>query len=170
MKKTPFELARGPKLDDFRALVDRFSARGLTPRVGGKDEPNVDIYLETGTDRILFTDVGLTPLGARRLQGVVNDGLTEGELLLALHRLGTRFAGFDVQFRRPTPTEWMKEAWGRPYTAQHTPVGTECAPDACWRVRVHTCKNERCDYRIVAYGETFAEAAQAALNRVVEIK
>lgn len=67
--------------------------------------------------------------------------MTHDDLVNALHALGARFQGVDIQFRRHQP-EWPQS----------------------WRVRIVASKNERDDFRITAWGDSFAMAATAALE------
>jgi hypothetical protein len=83
----------------------------------------------------------------------------DAELLHALERIGKRFAGFDAQHRAPAPKEWLAEAQRPDWTS-------ECVPAACWRIRIIATKNERKDFRVLAYGGSFAEAAQLVIDQV----
>jgi hypothetical protein len=85
--------------------------------------------------------------------------LIDADLLHALERIGKRFAGFDAQHRRPAPKEWVQEAGRLDWT-------NGCEPAACWRIRIIASKNERKDFRILAYGGSFAEAAQLVIDQV----
>jgi hypothetical protein len=63
--------------------------------------------------------------------------------LTDLGKIGRRFQGVDLQYRREG-TGWPEQ----------------------WRARLFASKNERYDYRLVAFGET-ADAAVAALVTLV---
>lgn len=160
--KTEYELARGPKLDELRALIERFSDVSIAPRVSHLDDPRADIFIRFGDDGVAFADVGLTEHGRVRLDQA---SVPEAQLLLQLEAIGKRFAGVDVQYRRPTPKEWLEDAWEKGDLERPTDPDA-CTPASCWRVRIIASKNERKDFRIVAYGGSFKDAAQALIKKV----
>lgn len=99
----------------------------------------------------------------------VSDQDLDARLMTLLTALGERFAGIDITFRRFAPSEWCRAAIGRPYIASFDPdTGVTEGMNARWRVRVVVSKNEREEFRITRYGETFQEAADAVLRARTE--
>lgn len=76
----------------------------------------------------------------------MSEELRDTDLFARLTELGKRFQGIDIQFRR------------------HCPIGWE----STWRIRVLASKNERDDYRITAFGDSFDAAVIAVLAAAQE--
>ena len=92
------------------------------------------------------------------------EALDDGELLSRVHGVGERFDGVDITFRRCAPSEWTRAANGTPYVDSWPRDPGHVT--AYWRLRVVAFENERAEYRITVYGETFRAAAIALLERV----